>query len=110
MKVRIGRPSGVNGLQGGGKDSALIRIGVLVPIDGNIDNGGRETHLISEKNHREVGAPESGLDVVYTSSGVIVGSDRNSVGNILHWKNTGEGGTVGGAAAGSRGICKGDWI
>ena len=89
MKVRIGRPSGVNGLQGGGKDSALIRIGVLVPIDGNIDNGGRETHLVSEKNHREVGAPESGLDVVYTGN----------IGSVVNQPKTRGGDIVGGAAA-----------
>ena len=75
-----------------------------IEIDG--DNGVRGTHRVYETNHEEMGAAESGQDMVYTRNGRIVGGVRNLVRNNLHHNNTVDGDTVGGAAANIRGIYK----
>ena len=47
-------------------------------------------------------------DVVYTDGGGTALSGGKSVSNNLHRRNTGDGGTVGAAAVGIRGMYKGD--
>ena len=68
-------------------------------VHDNGENGGRETHWVSDINHGEAGVAEGRRDVIYTSSGGSVGSGGNPVGKNLHRPKTGDDGTVGGTAA-----------
>ena len=101
--ILIGR----NVLQGGGTDGALIWIGVLGFVGGNVENGGRDKHRISDTNHRKAGTLEGRRDVGYNEGGGSEGSGRNPVVNNLHHTKTGDSGTVCGAAANIWGIHKG---
>ena len=81
---RGGLQSVGNVIQVDGAGGDLIWIRVLGPVGGNEENVGRDTHRVSETNHREVGTPEGGQDMVYTGERGRAGSGRNSVGNNLH--------------------------
>ena len=98
-KGRVGIQIGGNVLQGVGIGGSPVWIGVLGPIGGNGENCVRDTHRISEINHRELAAVEDERYVVYTKGGGSVGRAMNPVGNNLHWAEIGGGVTVSGAAA-----------
>ena len=98
-KRRVGLQSGRTIIQVGGAGVSPIRIGVLGPVGLIRENGGRDTHQVSETNHGEVGALDCGWDVYYTSGGRSAGSGGKSVRNNLHQRKPGGGDTVGGAAA-----------
>ena len=98
-KGKGGLKSGVNVLKGSGTWGALIWLGVLVPVGGNVENSGRDTHRISKKNHRKSYAEEGGRDGGYIKGRGSEISGGNPVRNKLHQKKTGSSGTVGGDVA-----------
>ena len=106
-KVRVRPQSCGNVLQGFDTGGASIWTRDLDAIRGNVDNGGRGTHRVSEKNHGEVGASEGRRYMVDTSYEGSAGGVGNSVRNNLHQKNSGDSSTVGGAAGNIRGMYKG---
>ena len=71
----------------------------MVPIDGDVEDGGGDVHRVSETNHGEAGVAEVRREVGYYQGGSSVESGGNPVGNDLHRKKTGDGGTVGGTVA-----------
>ena len=71
----------------------------MVPVCGNGENDGRDTHRIYETNNEKAGAVESERDVGYTNGGASEGIGSKPVGNNLHCTKTGYGNIVGGAAA-----------
>ena len=105
-KGRGGPQSGGNVLQGGDTGGATFWLGELGTIGDNRYNGGRDSLQVSETNERA----EGGLDIVYSSGGVIAGSSVNSVEYSLHQKKTGDSSTVGGAVVDIRGMRKGERI
>ena len=70
-----------------------------MPIGGDGEDSGGDTHQVSETNNGEAGAVEGGWDVGYSQGRSSVRISGNPVGNYLHWKKTGCVGTVGGAVA-----------
>ena len=105
-KVRGGTQSGGNVLHGGDTGGNPIWIGDFSPIGGNREDGGVDTHQVYETNHGEPGAEEGKRDVGYSQGGSSLGSGGDPDRNDLHRKKTGDGGTVGGAAADNRGMRK----
>ena len=79
-------------------------------IVSNGEDGGGDTHQVSETNHRETGAEEGRRGVGDSKGRSSAGSNGNPLGNDLHRYKTGAGGTVGVAADNFRGICKGDGL
>ena len=65
----------------------------------NGDNVERVTHQVTVKNHGEAGALDGGQDVGDTVGRGSAGSDGDTVSGHLHYLETGEDGSVGGAAA-----------
>ena len=98
-KGRGGTQSGGNVIQGGETGGTPIWIIDLVNIGGDVEDGGGDSHQVSETNHGEEGVSEGRQYVGDSQSRSSVVSSGNPVGNVLHRKKTGNGGTVGGAAA-----------
>ena len=63
------------------------------------EEGGEDTHPVSEADHREAGVVGGRQDVGDSQGGSSAGSGGNLVINDLHRKKMGDNGTVGGAAA-----------
>ena len=93
----VGPQSYGNVLQGGDTGSAPVCLGYLVHIGDNVENGGRDSHRLSETNHGKSGVAEGIWDVVYFGGGGSAGSGSNSVGYNLHQKKMGYGRRIGGA-------------
>ena len=70
----------------------------MVTVRGNVEEGGSNTHRVSETNHGEAGVAEGRQNVVYNGGRGSEGICGNSVGNNLHRMKTGCGGTVSGTA------------
>ena len=98
-KGRGGPHSGGNFLQGSDTGGTFICLRYLGPIGGDIEDCGGESRRFYETNHREENILEGIWDVGYSQGGSNVGSDGDPVNNDLHGNNTGDGGTVCGAAA-----------
>ena len=96
---RRGRHQSVcNVLQGGGPGGDTFWLIVLGSVGRNGENGGRGAHWFPAPNHGEVGAAEHGWDAGDTGGSGSTGSRKDTVGGHLHWSQTGDGGSVGGAA------------
>ena len=65
---------------------------------------------VSDPYHREEGAAEGRWDVVDSQGRISVGGGKNPVGDDLHWKKTGDDGTVGGATSYFSGVYKGEGL
>ena len=98
-KGRGGLKSGRNDLKGGDTGGTTIWLGVLGTFAGNGEDGGGDTHCVYEKNHGEAGLAEVRWDVGDYQGRSSTVSGGIPVGNDLHRKKTGDGGTVGGTAA-----------
>ena len=84
MKGMGGPQSGGNVIQGDETGGASICMVYLVTIGGNAKNSVRDTHWVSETNHRKVGVAEGVWYVVHTSSRGSARTSGNTVGNSIH--------------------------
>ena len=75
-----------------GLENWLISEAMDRMVDGDI-------YGVSDPYHREEGAAEGRWDVGDSQGRISVGSGKNPVGDDLHWKKTGDDGTVCGPAA-----------
>ena len=97
-------------MQGGDIGGNPILIGDLGPIGDNGEDVRGDAPRISEKNNGEAVAAKGRRDMGYSQGGISLGSGGNPVGNDLHQKTSGDGGTVCGTEANIRGMHKGDGI
>ena len=105
-KLRGGTQSGENVIQGnetGGNPLWLID---LVTFGGDGEDGGGDTHRVSEADYREAGVVKGRWDVGESQCRSSAGSGGNKVGDDLNRKKTRDSGTVGGSAADYRGVRK----
>ena len=65
-------------------------------FDGNVEEGRRGTHRVSQTDHGKASAADSRRDVGDAQGGNIARSCGNTVGNDLYREMTGNHGTVGG--------------
>ena len=98
-KVRDGSQSGGNFLQEGATDGTSFWIRDLVKFGSDGEEGASHTKGFSKADHGEAGAEEVRSDVGDSQGRISAGSGGNSVIKNLYRETTGDGGTVGGAAA-----------
>ena len=85
-------------ISGSGTGSDSVWIGVLGHVGSNVENVRRGAHQVPAPKNGEVVRADYGWGMGYTGGGGSAGICRSAVNSHLHWEQTGDGGSVGGAA------------
>ena len=95
---RGGRTQGVgNFLQGGAAGDSTVWIGDVVPLSGNGEEGGRDTHGVPATDHGEASEAVKRRDVGDAGGGKCTRGSGNAVREDLRRETTGKIGSFGGA-------------
>ena len=95
-----------NFLQGGGTNNNNLWFVDVGPFGGNVEEGRRGTHRLTQKDHGEASVADRIQDVGYAWGGISAGSDRNAVIDYLYMETAGNCVTVGGVTADTRSLCR----